>query len=815
MKSIRATYGAVDNSHKLIKSDVENLPAELEGLTDRPPGHVHPGETWFPSMGCGPVGEWWCLWWTIPDQNAERAGMVVSEVALWPLDTIHTLDDLLPAMLEVSGLDSVPVIDDATLLLTAESLLKNEPVVVVCEDLEKWPALIIRLWPQLWTSARKNFSCRVAISPPQDTHASQPRMYGVTRERSQQWQAPYTKIICDTATEVKESSRAALYLSGVNDDSSIRAIITAIPTAIGSDYSFLHKVSRVATGIDELQKTNDFDVGLGLLRTLIALLPVGDDHGGYKLLAVQSILDCLVFATAFQIESLANIDISCVPNSANLKNILNARCLCLLPELSSQESSSILNKLKDGGGQVWWQDEVGASLKQGLKKLDKVWAEALVGWLLLPSLDEIFQEILPVEKNTDQKLYQSAKVLKLSTKQVNTLRGQAVKKRWPLLHAWCAVLTLKVSEAFDAQYSLNINDSSGVDYLINNFQGKEVIQEALERKDSALLCSVARLTVIKPELLTLIDPVNEADRLLWAEHCKAGGDPWPAGFGVSNQGGALISTVLSDGNTFGLLNTLANELTSLIVSHPNRSDIWDKISKGEKGALLPLVAEEYLAGINKTNIVSPPEKILADNIIQKISNKQYPSVVVCHVLAWGSIISEELAATLVAQFTREDWKSISRPLGQIILANRWENLASQIYDIRKQMPEVTIAIDQCKTLLSSWAQLMLSFSSKHEGRHVSLGSNMMTVAKRVAEIGADLAHDPGVLEAIWDAAGGKVQNLSTYGSAKTRWQEAAKQAANGALPGGVTALVAVLKDDFPNNLELIEIEEVLNKISVE
>jgi len=152
MKPIRATYGAYDNSHKLLTCDDDSisLPIEIEGLTDRPPGDITPGEIWWPSVGCGPFENWWCLWWTLPDSTTQRAGMVVSEVALWPLSEIGEVEDLVPTFRGLSGDDSFTPASDTMLTPVAEALLKQaSQLIILSENLIDWPRIIAGLWGHL------------------------------------------------------------------------------------------------------------------------------------------------------------------------------------------------------------------------------------------------------------------------------------------------------------------------------------------------------------------------------------------------------------------------------------------------------------------------------------------------------------------------------------------------------------------------------------------------------------------------------------------------------------------------------------------
>ena len=148
-RPLRARYGARDNMHALLAwdGDPARLPDNLADLTDKPPNASAPGDRWWPSVGCGPLDDWWALWWTQPDDEATRAGMVRSEVALWHLDEIGDVTDLLPVLHALSGRTSLPTPPDARLGAVVEALMTADRRRPVYLDLETWPAVLAALAP--------------------------------------------------------------------------------------------------------------------------------------------------------------------------------------------------------------------------------------------------------------------------------------------------------------------------------------------------------------------------------------------------------------------------------------------------------------------------------------------------------------------------------------------------------------------------------------------------------------------------------------------------------------------------------------------
>ena len=455
MKPVRATYGACDNSHKLLSCDDPQLvlPQELEGLTDRPPGDIASGDIWWPAIGCGPVGNWWCLWWTQPDLTVTRAGMVRSEVALWSREHIGMVEDLFPILSEISGGKILDPASDEILVQVAEAMLVAQGhAVVICENLDVWPSIIAGIWRRLWPAARMDFSARLALSPPQSGGSSSlPWITGVPICRAQQWQRPYTIVELQTKLPTgTQFNRASWFLAGRNDEV-IDEILTEIKP-IQPSLSCLTRAARVADNLEKLQNFGKYNDALALLRTLIVMAPTRKEAVRYKNIAVATISRCLPSATAEQIESLANLDFSVVGEAKGLKENLCSRIGKLVPQLTVEASISLLSKLYQGKAQPWWQSVVRTALQYGLDTLDDVWALAAIRWLAVRELEEVLIGLISNDGKVERKLLKAAKERTWSVADLEQLREQAKKRKWSILHAWSLVTkNLSAADAFTEQ----------------------------------------------------------------------------------------------------------------------------------------------------------------------------------------------------------------------------------------------------------------------------------------------------------------------------------------------------------------------------
>lgn len=812
MKPVRATYGAYDNSHKLLycNSQTAKLPPELEGLTDRPPGDIAPGEVWWPSIGCGAVGDWWCLWWTKPDLNAERAGMVLSEVALWPLAEIGALEDLSPILCELSGIETFEPASESNLIQVAEVLMTNQEVpIVVCDCLDVLPRIIAGLWQRLWPEARMNFSSRVAISPPQNSTSSKPPwFFGVPASRKLQWQQPYKKIELGTQqVNLVEYSRAAQYLSG-RIDKTMADIIEAIPPR-QSDLLYLARVARAADSLEKMKFSQNYEDAISLLRTLIALAPFDDEASHYKQHAITTIAQAMEDASSLQITAIANILLPPLPSKSELEQSLQNWVLENAAKIDVSESTILLNKLHREKAQPWWQSSVRDGLRKGIATFDKVWALAVLNWLTVRDLDSVLAELIKAPNSIEGKLIEAAKEKHWTKVDIDHLRDQSVKRKWPILHAWCLAQSMSASDAFDAQYSFVGESFPGLEFLVHNLPANDVVKAVVSRDDSDLATLIAQLTIQHPELLRWLDISKPSSRLIWATHVELGDRAWPEIFQANEQGRKLLDAAISGEESHCLVATFASDLSQVTVDHPRRKELWERLTLPESREILSHVAKAFIERLNANQKMAQPEPVLANAIVEILRRSRPSAWAVCTILSWDITFSEHEVNGWISQFTGIEWRSVAPEIGRIVFAKKWRKVTGELNSIWRSIPEATPAAEACRALLSRWDQFMFVFSGCSTSKPTTL-QDQTTLINRVAEIGSDL--QPDALDEIWERAGGQIKHLESRSTPSARWQIASKLAANGALPEKLLSLVCELKENFPKNDQLIELESVLRNI---
>jgi len=803
IQPLRARYGAKNNSHGLLdwQGQPASLPSDLLGLTDKPPCYLAPGERWWPSLGCGAVGDWWALWWTVPDESANRAGMVRSEVAVWRLDEIGGVNDLRPVLVSLSGLETIPASSPELLRAVAEALVSSElrrPPVV--SGLDAWAGVLADLWSRLWPDARRGFSARVAVIPPQGGESvAPPLLYCVPRQRLPGW-VDFPVIRVDSGSS--PISRAALWLVG-EDDATFKEILDSCNFYFG-DLKKLGTVARAADRLDKLRECPSPNNALELLRSLAALAPSPDTAMSLKAETLREMNRGFNGAKPEFVFMLKNLEPASLPDDGHPGAALTAWVHSHAPHLTLDEARQLLTGLGENKAQAWWQVSVRKALLDGFAKPDKQWAKSALNWLGLPDCAEILKVVLPSTETVESSLLDVVSELKLPEAALGQLHAQANMRLWSRLHAWVVMSLFSPSQAFHLQRKFPGDVVAGMKYLVAHLSGNDVINEVISTADSQLIQLAAQRTTRQPQLLQAMDVGNTAWRELWAAHIAAGGDCWPPKMDREMLGAKLLDSLVAGGKEpSGLIAPLARDLAEIAFNHLERAKLWGMLKTDSCAALLPLVAGVLIRTCNAGQNVRNIESQLAQEVLKQTHTYGLSIKVFVVLLSSNVSMVEQDLIRCISSSTRTDWQSaITATVGKVVSDKRWKGAAETFYDrfMSGSMPELLPVLDACLTLLSPWQRVRLVFKSGN----TSLAQNIEeSLVHRVAELGGDLA--PDELDSIWERAGGKRKDLDTGGSAARRWQVASNLAKSGKLKGGLLALVNELKNTHPHNSDLKEL----------
>lgn len=799
---IHATYGETHQTHGVLTCSAESslLPPILLDLTDKPPGYTSSGETWGPSVGCGPVGQWWVLWWTEADPSASRAGMVTSRVALWPLAAIGDVKELCTELKVLSGGKPIVMPPPSIVALTAEALIADAASIPVFGNLQFWPGLLAMLWERLWPEARKAFSARVAISPSQGGESvAPPWLYGVDSGRLLEWTS--SKIITSVVPEAMCPSRAARWLMG-QEDPILKDLIESAPS-LGPTLDILRRMARVADHLETLRKGPAADSAIHLLR---ALLNVTSDREGLKTFkkeAVSVLAASAPDASPTVILSLANIPHEQLQDGARLEDIVQSWVENVMPLKSVSDTDALLSRLDAGTAQEWWLLSVRSGIAEGMRSSSECWNKFLFSWLSQKQNARWIESLGFITEATEQQMLTIALCSELSSDQVAILRQNANTLGWSAIHAVAVMKETTAFEALQAQLAFRPDPLLGLSIMVDGICGVDLIEATVRIADGALSSLVAARSSKNPTLLAFLDLKDPAWRALWEFHVSLGGHPWPASVDQYLQAKNYLHEAETGTYRSGIIAQLAEDFAPIALDLEDRESLWGRLEPTDAQGLAVVVARLILQRAKVADELVVPEPYLLQQVMQQLPEHQLSAAQVKCLLAWGRFTPESRAMNLVRSI--RDWSKGSESLGEMINERQWSNIAKEIASqYRYGRTEVLPALHVCYGLLGFFERLLIPRPLGTTSMHIDKSE----IIAGVAEVGGDIAHDR--LEDFWVRAGGRAAALSVSGNSADRWLRASNQAASGSLPGGLKALVGVLLDDFPNNEKLKSLNHVLH-----
>lgn len=795
-----ARFGDRDGSHALLEwaGPRGSIPGVLAGLTDKPPGSYAPGDQWWPSVGCGPLGEYWALWWTEPDVSARRGGMVRSQVVLWPLTEMADVSDLGRFLSKLSDLPSMPEVSSERLVAVAGALVECDGPCPVVVGLDDWPGILAALWGRLWPAARPAFSARVAMSPPQGGESvAPPWLFAVPSERASQWSS---NRLVGAASVPAKPSRAAAWWAG-SPDSVLDEVLADF--ALTADIASLQGAARVAERLECFRSSRDAQSAVDLIRTLVALDASPDGLGRLKLEALDALEQRLNRASATLVLSLANLDQGSLPGRRIPARAVSAWVNENAQNLGSDETTWMLSRLRPPQSSVWWREAVAGGLAKGLARPDRAWASAALRWLAWPEYDDVTGEVVPATGEVQEALLTQARMSNPGAEDLRKLLHSASKRSWSRLHAWLLSRLFPPGEAIRRQQAWAVDPVPGLKLLVAELPGRDAVAAAINGEDATFTSLVAQRSRTDASLLDGLDPAILGWRSLWEEHVVAGGPLWPPGVDRAAVGRALLDAVVEGAMCSVLVQRLAGDLGRTAWTHPRRTVLWPGLKASARDALLGRVAEEVVRDLSIGARVAEPEPALA-RAVADLARSSRPSVyLVAALLEWTVALDERWFLGWLRDIQGRDCAPVARRLGAGVRSRAWRESAGELFRRSSSTMELLPAAREAEELLGWWQQTQLSWRSG-EAQPIQ---DTTPLTRRLAELGAELA--PDGLRDLWERAGGRRGRLPTWGSPDQCWREAAHIAESGALEGGVGALLEGLLADFPHHEGLKELRALL------
>lgn len=805
---LKAVYGCKNNSHDLISFDGDfEPPRVLLGLTDKPSGHVHPEETWWPAINCGPIDDiWWGLWCTSPDESAQRGGMVKTTVYLWKLEEVDIVDDLSEYLRQL-----VPVINARTELKT--SLLNLVEVLgsseyyddaVVVDRVDLVPALICKIWPKLWGGARRKFSVRMCFSPPQSLGASlHPTFYSVPRSLVNQW---YRAGITLVSTKEKEVySRAASYFVDHSSDALMESIISQCGSQQGS-INDLSKFSRLANNVEQCRNEPTFHKAVNSLRTLLACVSHHELASDLKKELLRVIKDSLLNnKSEISPLVLSNVDEGMLPEGAAPVQELAQWISLHTSSLSPEDLRTLLNRLT-GKAQGWWK----TSVSMGIRNIVE---ETKVSPLVfnLMKISDFHQVVSMLEIDLPKmgaKVFEIATTINSADELAQVANTWAKCYDWSLLHAWSLIHLRNDHNVFELQFSDIEDYAPGVKYLIKNAPPKELSSILSDSRMCLFVSDIVKRVLNTPQMLELIDMNASLGQEVWELQLKNGGVFYPLNKEKIYFHEVVFSKLPSI-KYIEVFKIAAYELSDYILNIPERGKLWKDLSS-KQSEVLSNIMVQYIINENKYNFtIGYPDVYLRKEFKKTFdASSSISSNLLVSYLNQNIPHQEREILFWIDKVPSEQWNDNIVSLGQIIKSKSWDQIANRLcessYNFFEPKLHFKKAVDECFSQLSPLNKMIVRMASGNVSPQ-----DHSRLSEYFAESCSRLAHDS--LEYYWQKAGGNIGLLKRIDHPKEAWLYAAQRANAGMLDGGLFSLVCAVLDDYPRNENLLQIKKLLGR----
>lgn len=814
----RAVYGTSDGGHALLASDLPShaLPSGLAGLVDRPPGTYTPAVRWSPFVACIPIGEWWALWRTIEDVRGIRAGTVQSHVALVPLKQVAHLPNLAPLLNKLPrevipppltcsafSVDETAVShDQATLSQAYLSLVtllvspRQQPVIYPDEgDFEE---VLCTLWRHLWPEARKRLSCQMVFSPGAITGAGPEVIVTTPAALASRWEG--YPLVNRGALQAPSGIASLLYGTPAPSFLALRARLDELP----GDLRRLVWFERAAETIGTRTLSQLSLEELRTVRECVAeLAPLPATATGLKAELIQSLCTALPQSTLKDVRALANVSWGAFDKAeAQIREALALWCNQALPSLGFDELLVLVKRVADLKYQGWWRETIQQGLihclRTGIPNIyGAIWhwwgKEHAAAWWLAEFLEGAQQE---------EELLLRTCPAALSGEKVEAALHLAALTGWPKLHARVVASAFPPAAAVRRQLAFPHPSQAGWRILGEHLPVHALVQEAVASKQPELLGLATDAVVKHPELLADLDPADVGWRALWLMVAREGAS-LATNVELPRLLPRLIEALLKGEQVEPeLLSLIAQEPEAHLLDQPRRQEVWALLPPSALRSWQKSTAAAWVKVMQEQQIGERPEPMLVSAVLEQITEDldrgRLAAQELLRCLQLFPELREERVTTWFARLVQDrkfpEW--LAPAFGKICLDRHWKQMADEALDLFKRgYRQVEAMLEQCRSLLSFWSQLVLpSFSAN---------ISSYEFFRALEEVVIRLYPDGPKQKDLWERAGGSLQDLPGGDTGGERWHKALDAAQKGVrLDKGIRGLLQEMLQDFPNNHQL-------------
>lgn len=854
IEGYRLLFGECRGAHELLLSapEVAERAAALAASTDRP-GHAG-SMVWQPFSSGFPRDDFYVFARTFPDTKAERAGMVLSEVLMFPLTEIVELNDLAcvqglfsatPDAVRQSTETKVSIktvklepnsqpMSEFTPALPAilEFLLseRDENKPVVWSGQNEFDEIIRALWNCLPPVLRSDFSYRLSFAPEDAVNHNLTII--CTPSAFVNRFTGYQIAFAESRPTTDSQSLSIAYLLCKPEGDSVKRIIKELGCDITNltQFQLVEQCAKyrqfLAAG--ELEFINH----LAFLRRLARLAP--DERQGGELKAqvflnlIQRLRDEKSSEAVF---ALNNLDLR--PFAGLTEPFSNAITNWICANFFRLPADNLITLLEKATSLKPQESIWGKSVVAGLSLLKNEWSAKTAAqlWKLWSDNAKLFdftESFMPVKIGAANDLT-AACPRNIPTDLGIKARKFAAREKLDKLHAAVVASFLEPAAAFAAQIEFETTTKSkngGFSVLLERIPFDVFLAQTIVRNDDRLFKLVAAHALKSPQLFKKLN----LERVAWQRisifslqrdakfFWKNLPDQTAFVFEVLNL---LLADRLKEPS---LLRFAAESDFADLTDYPQRAAAWEKLDGEDLNLFLSKTAEGWwrrFAENNSDEVTVAPENKLRREILKQDNLRRAMSEVHAPVSAFLQVFdifpeltdrdfADELG--FVVDLPGKVSLFDANAIGKFVNRRKWSKSADEIHGLLKtgNYDDLLPALEECRNLFSFW-EFILSPILIHLREFKYDWEDWF---KAFTECLIDLYKSGPHEKNIWERAGGDTSVLLNNVTGREAWHSAIRELIKG--HGGkkisTERILEEAKRDFRRNETLERLEDYIHKL---
>lgn len=851
IEGYRLLFGERRGAHELLLAapEIAERAVALAALTDRP-GHAG-SVLWKPFSSGFPRDDFYVFARTFPDKQAERAGMVLSEVLLFPRAQTIQINDLKSVQklfsdsladvrknthtkvsIEKDELDAdltSPFDFPTALPAILEFLLftRDESRPVVWSGQNEFDEIVRALWYCLPPPVRNSFRFRLSFAP--EDAANHNLTIVCTPAAFVNRFAGY-QIVSSESRPTASQSLSIAYLLGRPEGDEIKQMIEQLGCDV-NDLTQLQMIEQCAKYRESLAVGKlELITHLAFLRRLARLAP-DETHGGKLKTDIFSNLigrlrdekssDAVFALNNLDLTPFAGLTDSFADAVTNWirENFFSLHAANLIPILEKATSAG----QREG---VW-----GRAIAAGLSRLKNDWNEKTAArlWKLWSKNAELFdltESLLPVEAGAATDLT-NACPRSLSADLGTKVRRFAARKKLDKLHAAVVASFLAPAAAFAAQIEFEKTakvDNGGFSVLLERIPFEVFLTQTLEQNDDRLFKLVAARAIKSPQIFNNIElkkigwqrialfSLQRNEKIFWNS--------------LPNQLAfvfEVLDLLLSDCLTEMKLISFAGESDFAdLTAYPQRVAVWGKLHGKDLNLFLDKTAESWRHRFVENTGVQPatPESVLRREILQRdglhraISESREPISAFLRIFKFFNELTDRNFADEIKFVVDLHKVSLldANAIGKFLSERKWRRSADEIHRLLKtgEYDDLLPALAECRNLFSFWEFIFSPVLSRLKGFKFDWDDWFEAFTECLIDLYKSGPREKG----IWERAGGDASVLINNASGREAWHSAVQELIKGHGGKKITTerILEEAKRDFGRSETLERLEDYFYKL---